>query len=207
MGFTSRARFLAVVLLLGQVAWGSWARDTNPEITVLVMNTAKIPQATIRRAEAEARHIFRAAGIETEWIDCFRVQTCHHLLGPREFVLNIVSDGKTSTDLVFGVAFLGPEGLGKYSDVFFNRMEAAYASSGRNIARLLGTVAAHELGHLLLGSHAHSNAGIMTATWKEETLRRLDMGGLLFSREQAELMKSRIERRETLSAGTASGTK
>ena len=207
MGFTSGARFLAVVLLLGQVAWGSGARGTNPEITVLVMNTAKLPHATIRSAEAEAQRIFRAAGIETEWIDCFRVQTCHHVLGPHEFVLNIVSDGKTSTDLVFGVAFLGPEGLGKYSDVFFNRMEAAYASNGRNIVRLLGTVAAHELGHLLLGSHAHSNAGIMTAIWKEETLHRADMGGLLFSRAQAELMKARIEQRKTLFAGTASGTK
>jgi hypothetical protein len=57
---------------------------------------------------------------------------------------------------------------------------------------LLGTVVAHELGHLLLGSHAHSQVGIMVPVWEEESLRNMGMGHLLFTREQSSLMKMRV---------------
>jgi hypothetical protein len=68
---------------------------------------------------------------------------------------------------------------------------------------LLGTVAAHELGHLLLGSHAHSSIGIMTPHWEPETLRRMNMGGLLFTREQASRMQERIRHNDLRLAGFA----
>jgi hypothetical protein len=102
-----------------------------------------------------------------------------------------VPDGKTSSDLVFGLAFLGQDG-GRYCDVFFDRIKQAQGTLGVNLSRLLGTVAAHELGHLLLGSHAHSNAGIMSAMWGMENLRHIDMGDLLFNREQALRMQGRL---------------
>lgn len=202
MEFKCGAGSLLVVLLLGSVA-SAGSKERNPEITILVQDSAGIPEASVKHAEFEASRIFRAAGIDTRWTDCFRVHVCHHVPGANEYVLNIVGDGKTSTDLVFGVAFLGPDGRGKYGDVFFHRMERAYATNGRNISRLLGTVAAHELGHLLLGSHAHAHTGIMTAEWKEETLRHVEMGSLLFTREQAALMRSRIGGEQMLLAGGA----
>jgi hypothetical protein len=108
-------------------------------------------------------------------------------------VLHIVPTGKTSSDLVFGLSFLGEDGDGKYSDVFLDRIEETRRASGKDLSRLLGTVAAHELGHLLLGNHAHSLAGVMTPIWKEKTLRYADMGCLLFTREQAALMRTRLE--------------
>ena len=69
--------------------------------------------------------------------------------GPRPVCLHIVPTGKTSSDLVFGLAFLDERGVGKYSDVFLDRIEEACAESGADLSRLLGAVAAHELGHLL----------------------------------------------------------
>jgi hypothetical protein len=107
-------------------------------------------------------------------------------------VLHIVPTGKTSSDLVFGLAFLDEDGRGKYGDVFYNRIAEAHHESGANLSLLLGTVAAHELGHLLLGSHAHSYAGVMTPVWRGDVLRRMDMGRLLFTPEQASVMKARI---------------
>jgi len=202
MGFKCGAGSLVVVLLLGSVA-SAGSKDRNPEITILVQDGAGVPEALVKHAESEASRVFRAAGIDTRWIDCFRVHACHHVPGANEYVLNIVGDGRTSTDLAFGVAFLGPDGRGKYGDVFFHRMERAYATNGRNVSRLLGTVAAHELGHLLLGSHAHTYTGIMTAEWKKETLHHVEMGSLLFTREQAEIMRSRIGGEQLLLAGGA----
>jgi hypothetical protein len=45
---------------------------------------------------------------------------------------------------------------------------------------LLGHAAAHELGHLLLRSDAHSPAGIMRASWEVKDLWRLPHAGLIF---------------------------
>jgi hypothetical protein len=56
----------------------------------------------------------------------------------------------------------------------------------------LGTVIAHELGHLLLGSHAHSYAGVMTPIWRGEVLQLEAMGCLLFTHDQASLMRRRL---------------
>ena len=110
---------------------------------------------------------------------------CGQTLGPRQFVLHIVPTGKTSSDRSFGLAFLDDRGSGKYSDVFLDRIEEACRQSGTDLSRLLGTVAAHELGHLLLGSDADSYAGVMTAVWKERTLRYESMGFLLFTTSKA----------------------
>jgi hypothetical protein len=188
----------AVVLLWGNIGAAQSRQGTDSRITVLVQDSAGIPKTMLNKTETEASRIFRAAGIAVVWLDCSRAygrveDACHRTPGPDQFVLHIVAKGKTSSDLVFGLAFLDEGGTGKYSDVFLDRIEQASRESGADLSRLLGTVAAHELGHLLLGSHAHSYAGVMTPVWKSDTLHREDMGCLLFTREQASLMRTRIE--------------
>lgn len=168
----------------------------RPGITVLVHNSTTLSAEIVKEAESETARIFRSAGIAITWVNCFaggEKEVCRQTLGPRQVVLHIVPTGKTSSDLVFGLAFLDDRGSGKYSDVFLDRIEEACRQSGMNLSRLLGTIAAHELGHLLLGSRAHSYAGVMTAVWKEKTLRYESMGLLLFTAEQSSLMRARIE--------------
>jgi hypothetical protein len=174
------------------------AGGSDPEITVLVQNSARVPPPIMNKALRETSRIFHAAGIEIAWVRCSSGSgsvddACHRVPGPKQLVLHIVSTGKTSSDLVFGLAFLDEAGNGKYSDVFLDRIEEAHEASGADISRLLGTVAAHELGHLLLGNHSHSYAGVMTPVWKSATLRREDMGCLWFTPEQATRMRARTE--------------
>ena len=99
--------------------------------------------------------------------------------------------GDVNKLFIFGEAFLGPDGKGAYADVFFNRLRQ---TAGKlNIAQLLGAVSAHELGHLLLGSHSHALIGIMEPTWGPESLRRISMGNLTFTPEQHRSMRSRLQ--------------
>jgi hypothetical protein len=203
--------------LLGMVVlWGNMAAGReggrSSEITVLVNNSAGVSQPVLNQAEVEAARIFRAAGIDIVWVNCASEAAladgaCRRVLGSDEFVVHIVLKGKTSSDLVFGLAFLAEDGDGKYSDIFYGRVEQAHRKFGADVSRLVGTVAAHELGHLLLGSHAHSYGGIMAAVWKEDTLRHMEMGDLLFSRDQASRMRGRIrgDRMTLVSAGTSVG--
>ena len=202
------AGLAAVVLLWGNMAAGREANGGH-EIRVLVNNSAGVSVAILNQAKVEASRIFRAAGIEIDWVDCpgTRVEddACRRVPGSNDFVLHIVAKGKISSDLVFGLSFLGKDGEGKYSDIFYDPVQQGHRELGADVPTLLGTVAAHELGHLLLGLHAHSYAGIMAAVWNEEALRNLRMGGLRFSGDQAARMRARIRGGErTLVRVTAS---
>jgi hypothetical protein len=180
-------------LALGSVLlWRSIAaaQDGRAQITILVNDSARVESSVLRQAEREASRLFDAAGIGIRWVSCQATDECQRILGPTEFVLHIVPEGKTQTDFVFGEAFLGEDGHGQYSDVFFDRLKQAQGNV--DLALLLGAVSAHELGHLLLGSNSHSGIGIMEPRWGPEGLRRVGMGMLLFTQTQARLMKARI---------------
>jgi hypothetical protein len=188
MGFSRRWELgLASVLLWGSVAT---AQDKSSGITVLVNDSAGVKPSVLKQAEREAGRLFEAAGIEIRWVNCAQTNECRRILGPEEFVLHIVPGGNTRSDLVFGEAFLGEDGRGQYSDVFFDRLKQAQGDV--NLALLLGAVSAHELGHLLLGSNSHSAIGIMEPRWGQQGLRSLGMGRLLFTPEQARSMRNRI---------------
>ena len=197
-GFRRCGGWLLVVMLLGITAAAS-SGGRRGQIAVLVYDSVQLPLSVLYQAELDAAAIFRTAGVEVAWVNCSNRSAlvddaCRHVPGSNQFVLHIVPRGKTSTDLIFGLSFLDEDGAGKYSDVFFDRIEDAGRDFGAKPSRLLGAVAAHELGHLLLGSHAHSGIGIMAPQWERETLRRMNRGSLLFTPEQASRMQARIRR-------------
>ena len=175
--------------MCGSLAWTQ--ADGSSHITVFVNDAAGVDRAILKRAEAEVARLFRPAGIAIEWKNCAETSDCRRPPRTNEFVLHIVPQGKAQSDFVFGEAFLGSDGKGAYADVFFNRLRQG--SGKLNIAQLLGAVSAHELGHLLLGSHAHALIGIMEPTWGPESLRRISMGSLTFTPEQHRLIRHRLQ--------------
>jgi hypothetical protein len=130
-------------------------------------------------------------------VNCAETDECRRILGPSEFVLHVVSGGRAGSDFVFGEAFLSEDGHGRYCDIFFDRLKQAQGDV--NLALLLGAVSAHELGHLLLGSNSHSRIGIMEPRWQKDSVEKIGKGMLLFTKEQAELMRRRIQEEENLS--------
>jgi hypothetical protein len=201
MGFTGKTRLASGLCLLilghlmpGHAVWAGTIEQNKQEITIFVYNSARVSVADLALAERQASMIFREAGIATGWVNCLggEYKACRPS-GPTQFVLHIVAHGKTSTNAVFGLAFLGTDGKGRYCNVFYDRIEKMEADSGTNAARLLGTVAAHEIGHLLLGSQSHSAMGLMSAHWGPAELRRVGSGGLKFTTEQAGHMRVNID--------------
>jgi len=90
------------------------------------------------------------------------------------------------------MAFLSADGSGRYCDVFLDGIQQLHTTRHIGFATVVGNVMAHELGHLLLGLHAHSLSGIMRAHWDETELGAASMGRLSFTREQSELMRERL---------------
>src|SRR5207302_5632578 len=165
MGFTESCARLLFVLLWAAVECSSAETGGAAEITILLLNHAKVSRDVISHSEAEATRIFSASGIHLRWVDCSQTPVCHHVPGANEFVLSIVADGQTSSELVYGVAFLGPGGEGKYADIFLRRVEAAANESGFSEQRLLGAVVAHEQRNPRLGRRAHRYEGVMSSVW------------------------------------------
>jgi hypothetical protein len=180
--------------------------DHGAPVRVMVYDHARIPAQVVEGAGAEAVRIFRASGIALEWVNCSgrgAVADCQVDPDSSVFVLHITHGPRNTTDSVYGEAFLAENGRGKYADVFFDRIATANRDCRVNVVRLLGAVAAHEIGHLLLGSHAHSWIGIMAPVWERESLRQVDMGHLLFNQEQGMRMRERVrdDRRMVLFGG------
>ena len=196
MRFTgSRWGLLLSVVLLAAAARA--ANGGNSKITVLVNDGVQVAPSMLLQAEQETARIFRLAGIEIAWVNCnvgAEPDECAQFLDANQFVVHIVQSGLTRTKCVLGQSFLGEDGTGKYTDVYFERIQWAHRDFDADVAQLLGRVSAHELGHLLLGSNAHSNVGIMKPKWNLESPRRMDSGTLVFTKQQSRLMKTRIAR-------------
>jgi hypothetical protein len=198
---------IAIVLLCASAA--AQVGSGDGQLPVLVYANAKVRGSVIDQAGIEVVRIFRAAGIEVRWVNCFGRDVgkdCQNLLDIDKLILNVLPRGKTAGESVYGDAFLAEDGTGKYADIFFDRISEAHHENGIDESRLLGAVAAHEIGHLLLGLRAHTWLGIMAPKWTGESLRQMGMGRLLFTSEQAARMRGRIRGYTSVAAyGVAGG--
>jgi len=197
--------WVVVVLLCAGTCAQTATKDA--EVRVLVYDNARVSSAVLDQAGIEATRIFQKARIRLLWVNCSARKVGHECRdGPAEndLVLHVIPHGKTSNDFVFGEAYLSEDGTGRYADVFFQRIKNANWISGASEWQLLGAVAAHEIGHLLLGPRAHNWMGIMAARWSAEDLRQMEMGSLLFTRQQADRMKEHLHREHVSSILEAS---
>ena len=185
----------------------------NPQVTVFVYDDVQVPPDTLTGSEQGAAKIFSRAGFDVVWLNCTHADSsgsaaCDENDRPGHLVLRITSHGASSTnDTAFGVAFLAADGTGRYGDVFWERAQDLHVKWKVNLAEILGSVMAHEMGHLLLGSNAHAISGIMRAHWESGELRRIAMGTLVFLPEQAKRMHIRMDesRAYLVSSGERAG--
>ena len=171
----------------------------KPQVVINVYNDAQVSEKVLAQAEQEATRIFRQAGVDNVWVECPSLKSdlnrkpeCDSPAGPRHLAVRIVPWSSKLRESVFGTAFLSVEGEGTYSDVFYNAVQKLHQDWHASLSAVLGHVMAHELGHLLLGTNAHSPTGIMRLSWQGRELRSISMGTLLFTPEQAGSMQAKL---------------
>jgi hypothetical protein len=89
---------------------------------------------------------------------------------------------------VFGETYTDSEGKGAYIKLYYARLAEPNTHLPLGEAELLGSVIAHEVGHLLLGTEWHSHEGIMQGRWEVAQLSEALKGNLQFTSSQAALM-------------------
>ncbi len=184
-----------MMLLVARLGYGQ-ASVGRAAIMVVVYNETGVPEADLAKAERQAAQVLRRAGVNVIWANrSFGSITGTRCTQTADGVaclsVHILRQPMAAGGDVFGMAFVDPGAIGKYIDVFYGRVQAL-GSENLDASGVLGHVIAHETGHLLLGVQSHSKIGIMQPHWYEGELRKASMGNLLFTPEQAQLMRERI---------------
>jgi len=191
--------------------------DTSLTITIHVFDYAEGDHKTLMEAEKIAAGIFRKARVETRWTYAAPAapkinqenSTGQSLLDLPDIDVNIVprvmADRLGLPNEAMGLA-PGTEPDRQVVYVSYNSVEALARSQARAVyegsirrpattAQVLGHAIAHEIGHLLLNLESHSATGIMRGDWNLNDLRDIASGFLLFTPQQAEVIRAEVARR------------
>lgn len=182
------------------------AEMPQPEvkIEILVYNYAGLPTVTLAGAERETARIYQRAGIRTEWRDCplrpdeaAQFPGCLVPITPTRLSLQILPRGMAERDGLYRDTFgsaLYPEDGGFGMTALVCAPCAGQLAKGREEihAAILGSVMAHELGHLLLGSGSHGATGLMHTPWHSQELERISQGLMRFTSWESERMRAQI---------------
>jgi hypothetical protein len=171
-------------------------------VTISVHNDVAVPWGTIREAEGEASRVFREAGIDVEWMNCQAVsgetleteksRSCREAIFPEHLQLRIVKQSVGLRPDVMGVSFLSEDGSGCQADLFYEGVEGLRQKTNASLAIILGDVASHEIGHLLLGTNSHAPHGVMRAVWGQDELVSVARRTLFFSEKESARMRGRL---------------
>ena len=183
--------FIACLSLCGPLAAAD--RDApggSATVVIEVANTGGIPDRTLRKAEALTSHIFEKAGINVIWIGVQGTGDDRAKATLNLILADALPERLRHSENAFGVTDVWENGSRCDAYIGYGRVQAL--SSRLQIAPelLLGHVAAHEIGHLLLGPNAHSQTGIMSPYWyASEQIRKAERGALVFNTEEAARMR------------------
>ena len=160
-------------------------------ITVRVYDIYGLPAAERHEAIETAGRIMAQAGIEAQFIECQPPlpEPCEVTLKPRELVLRITPDAPPRHE-VLGTAVVSPTGgPSVMATVFGNAVLEGAARNNVRLGTLAGRVAAHEIGHLLLGANSHSLHGLMRPKWD---VTRAGADDWLFSSVDADTIRHKL---------------
>jgi hypothetical protein len=170
-------------------------------VTVRVYNGSDLPSSELNRAEREAERIFQYAGIQLTWTAGLLGADVNdniptERLSPAFLQLRIwpraLAGRRPTSSETLGFCLSLENGD---AVVLADAIQKRAIFGPTNFTDLLGLAMAHELGHLLLRSAAHSVTGLMRARWAERQLRDDDRGFLRFTPGEAESMRNEVRRR------------
>jgi hypothetical protein len=175
-----------------------WAGFTaTTPVAVFVYSTqANISTEDQQIALEVATQVLSTASVDVAWTICVP-GTC---LTPTPDALKIRilpsrdTSGREAHHL--GHALIDSQtGAGELATVFIDRTRRLAADLGLDHRLLLGRTIAHELGHLLLATASHGNAGLMREIWSRDELLGTRRNDWVFDPHDAAAIRKRLARR------------
>lgn len=188
---------LSVVVLIGFRSAPARA-DVN-QVLVVVDDRASAAPSVLDQAGKEVVRIYRHAGMRVVWR---RKTHAPHSAGSSEdqraFTVHLMvragllPKSDDTSKFVMGAAPGGSIDCGGVAFLFFDQVMEFSKVHQTAAALVMGTVVAHEIGHLLLNDRGHSDEGLMRASWSADDWQRASSGFLLFSKREHETMHATV---------------
>ena len=199
------------IMLAGAVLSGSRvdaAQIDRPNLVVRVYMTSPAGSGEWKATIREATAILDDAGVDLDWISCpasaAAIDTvparCGQPLKSNEVTVRIIRARALvyRGELPLGESLLDPaRRIGTLATIYADRVEWLARSGGVSSSTVLARAIAHEIGHLLLGTTAHSRRGLMRTVWSREELMRARAVDWLFPAEDAARLQEAFARRLT----------
>jgi hypothetical protein len=181
---------------------GSAAAFEFPLLLVLD-DRAAVDPAVLEQAEKEAFRIFWHEGISISWVrasaagngsvDLEDLAAARRTFAGRLIVLpRLQKSSATGSKFLMGATPLSARDCSGDSYVFFDQILEFAEARKADYGVVMGTVAAHEIGHLLLRHSGHAAEGLMRMPWRMADWQRATLGLLLFSPSEATTMQTTI---------------
>jgi hypothetical protein len=185
-------------LILGGLTECALGADGSTSILTLnvrIYDYAAVTEQVKYAAEREAARVFHEVGIELNWIECGNPDTapdkyaaCADFWDPFRFSVKILPKAMARR-LPFSPRTCG-YAIPADAFVFFHCAHDLSRQIRRpGVGSILGYLAAHELGHLLLGGSGHSDHGIMKAMFHSADFFHAEQGLMRFSPEEGADMR------------------
>jgi hypothetical protein len=164
-------------------------------LIIRIYDNAGVLAADRARAIERARAILVTADLDIEWRDCSSGGTmrtgCAGPAAAGELVVRLVRSPKGAEhELALGNSLIdSATGGGTLATVFVDRVESIAGRGRTDRAAIMGRVIAHEIGHLLLGTNAHAETGLMREIWTLAELTRNRAQDWMFSATQRQNLR------------------
>jgi hypothetical protein len=157
-------------------------------VTIVVHNTAGVPDAELMTAKTEVERLLATAGVTVAWADMADAAGFSiHLMLRRQ-----PHRGGSTSSVALGTTTGEDHAHGGLSFVFYERILGFAHAHHRPVASIMALAIAHEVGHVLLPAPAHTATGLMRAEWGEDDLRHLEVGAAPFTAMQSTLMTAAV---------------
>ena len=166
-------------------------------LVVRIYDGYHVPNEQLAKARATVERIMmNDAGVAVTWPTC----PCLSSVGVDELVIRIAAATPLNPPAALGVSLVDVrQKIGTLATVFADRVQAMAARALVDEGELLGRVIAHEIAHLLIGTSAHSDRGLMRGGWKASEVARNQPSDWQLSRsERLEIRRALLRRSSEL---------
>lgn len=188
MGRSTRWRALVVVLLVMGAAPDARGQDQRSHVSIQLSNQGAVPEWALAQAQEVVARIYAHSAVKVVWSE---ESTTHDDLPVTVILAGPAPLKAIKNPAALAAALTSDTGCGRLVYVLWPRIEAFARAQRVQVAKVLGRVIAHEVGHLLLGHNAHSEAGIMRADWNGAEFDSVDKFAV-FSRLESAHIHARL---------------